>query len=128
MNSSDIPAVSDLSAAEAAPAEDTAAGLIVRDGSDRRQFLKIGAGYLLAGGAVVATPAALAADCDHGGVGSGSEKAPKQAQSGSDSDAGAEADPAGCGRRRHDTPKISRLDDDLPPGSRSVSVVRVRRN
>lgn len=100
--------------------------IIVQDASGRRRFFRAGTAALMAGGAMLASRTSLAADCDRAATGQPGGKAPKQAVSGSDSDAGATADPAGCGRRRNDTPKISRADDPVSPGDRGPSVIRVR--
>ena len=100
--------------------------LVVRDATSRRRFIRrAGAAALLAGGAMSASRGALAADCDRAARGEPDGENPKQATAGSDSDAGASADPAGCGRRRHDAPKISRA---TPSGEPSVvpPVTKVR--
>ena len=97
-------------------------GVTVRDATERRRFMRAGAAVLLAGGAGSLARPVLAADCDRAVGGEPGGKKPKQATSGSDSDAGAGADPAGCGRRRDDAPKISRAAPEGGP----VSVATVR--
>ena len=98
------------------PAPDS---LVLRDQAGRRQFIRTGSAFLLAGSGAVLTDRARADECD---------RAPtpgqtKQPGNGSDSDAGDNADPIGCGRRQ-ETPKISSL-DQRQPGS-PVDVVRVK--
>lgn len=77
--------------------------ITVHDGSGRRRFIRRGAAFIAAGGALAASSASkvvYADDCDRN---AGSEK---NAQApGSDNDQGAEADPTGCGRS--EPPKIS---------------------
>ena len=101
--------------------------IVVRDGGGRRRFMRSGAALLLAGGgaAVMARPV-LADDCDRAAYGGGDAKAPKQAISGSDSDAGEGADPAGCGRRREDPPAISRATPPAAPEGGMPRVEKVR--
>lgn len=75
--------------------------VIVQDGTGRRRFLRTTSAFALTGVAVsVASTGALAADCDRNPTSAAS----KQATAGSDSDEGANADAAGCGRK----PAISR--------------------
>jgi len=80
----------------------------VQDATGRRRFMRRGAALVAAGAPLLASGQALA-DCDHGDT----TAAGKQAQAAtSDSDQGASADPAGCGRK--DTPKISRAQPPSP--------------
>lgn len=75
----------------------------VVDRSGRRKFIRKGAFFIGVGAtALAATRSATvyADDCDRGVTGN------KEGVPGSDADAGAEADPAGCGRTP-DKPKIS---------------------
>lgn len=84
--------------------------ITVIDRASRRRFMRTGSAFLLgsaaAGAAITAHSQVLVADCDSGGSG---EKKPEQAGNGSDSDTGANADPAGCGRRYEDKPKLSKI-------------------
>lgn len=81
--------------------------LIIRDRSSRRQFIRRGAAFVAVGGLVAgASPQVYADDCDRN---ASSEK--NAEVQGSDSDAGASADPAGCGKQPK--PKISRNDNSL---------------
>ena len=64
---------------------------VVRDRASRRRFIRTGAAFALAGGALAATRAALAADCDRSPEGC----APRC----SDSDSGEGSDPTGGGKR-----------------------------
>jgi hypothetical protein len=90
------------------PESDTSDCITITDRAARRRFIRTGSAFLLGGatvGASLATSSqALAADCDQN---RGEEK-PEQAGNGSDSDSGAGADPAGCGRRQEE-PKLSKL-------------------
>ena len=73
------------------------------DSNGRRQFIRIGAGFIMAAGAAPV----LANDCDQK-LSEGEKKSPDLAGNGSDSDAGENADRSGCGIRYKDKPKISR--------------------
>lgn len=87
--------------------------LVIRDAAGRRRFIRTSTAFVLSAGAAMAASTVRADECDQarGGEKSG------QAAAGSDSDAGTSADPAGCGRRSRDTPKISLTDDDqVQPG------------
>ncbi len=76
---------------EKSPTDD----VIVQDGSGRRRFLRTSSAFALAGAATVASSGVRADDCDRNST---SAEA-KQATAGSDSDTGASADAAGCGRK-----------------------------
>ena len=106
--------------------DDAAEEIVVRDGGGRRRFMRTGAALLLAGGGAAITRPVLADDCDRAAYGGGDTKAPKQAISGSDSDAGEGADPAGCGRRREDPPAISRATPPAAPDGEMPRVAKVR--
>jgi len=99
--------------------------IVVRDASGRRRFMRAGTALLLAGGSLAAGRPVLAADCDRAARGGGDGEDHKQAVQGSDSDSGSNADPAGCGRRRHDAPKISRAVPPRAPAT-TVTVAKVR--
>lgn len=96
--------------------------ITVTDRASRRRFIRTGSAFLLgsaAAGAAIAAPSSsqiLVADCDSGGSG---EKKPEHAGNGSDSDSGANADPAGCGRRYEDKPKLSKIITGAPHTHRS---------
>ncbi|MFK7893960.1 MAG: hypothetical protein AB8B63_24310 [Granulosicoccus sp.] len=89
-------------------AETATDGITITDRSARRRFIRLGSTFLLgsaaAGASLTASAQALAADCDRSAEG----KTPEHAGNGSDGDAGAGADPIGCGRRYTDKPKISK--------------------
>ena len=90
----------------------------IRDASGRRRFIRRGSALLLAGGAVAALPTQAFADCDQRGY-----SGEKQAENGSDSDAGQSADRPGCGRYR-EPPKISEANPRATP-ERAVSVTKI---
>jgi len=71
--------------------EDTGDAIVVRDRASRRRFIRTGAAFALAGGAIVTARAALAADCDQSRDGC--------AAACSDSDSGDGSDPTGAGKR-----------------------------
>lgn len=99
--------------------------IIIQDSSERRRFIRRGAAFVaVVGSAMTAsTRSALASDCDNGGP--GGEK-PEHGGNGSDSDAGANADPTGCGRKRDEKPKLSRRSTEVLPGTeKNVSVAKV---
>lgn len=73
--------------------------ILVTDAATRRRFLKTGAAALTGAAAFGGSSNVLAADCDR----NPRDAESKQAAAGSDSDDGASADAAGCGR----TPTIS---------------------
>lgn len=106
--------------------DDNADCVIVHDRSERRQFMRRGAAFVAAAGAVAVASnrSALAAtDCDRGGP--GGEK-PEHGGNGSDSDTGAGADPTGCGRQRGEAPKISKASPGTNPSdTRSVTVAKI---
>lgn len=107
---------SDMSDAnDVSDASDASDAIVIYDRSSRRRFIRTGAAFLLAGGAVARSSQTLAGDCDR----APDENNPKQAGNGSDSDAGANADPEGCGRRQ-DKPKITRL-RDTPESTQQVA-------
>jgi len=88
--------------------------ILVEDKSGRRRFIRTGAAFLLAGSAAASTTAnaqeeddLLLADCD--GVGYNGEK--NAEAEGNDSDAGANADRPGCGRKK---PVITEYRKDDP--------------
>lgn len=99
--------------------DDTPDALVLRDSAGRRQFIRTGSAFLLAGGATLMGRHVRADDCDRAPA-PGQQK---QAGNGSDSDAGDNADPIGCGRRQ-ETPKISALEQRLP--GVAVDVVRAK--
>lgn len=73
--------------------------VIVEDKRGRRRFIRAGAAFLLAGSATVGAQEEseiFRTDCDS--QGGGGEKNPEMAQT--DSDAGANADRPGCGRKK----------------------------
>ncbi len=74
--------------------------LVVRDGSGRRSFLRRGAVFLVGTTTLTSSVAVLADDCDRNVT----DSRQKQATAGSDSDSGASADPAGCGRKKDEVP------------------------
>lgn len=96
--------------------------IVIYDRSGRRRFIRNGAAFLLTGGAIVSAGPTLAADCDNAPA--PSEKIPKQAGNGSDADAGANADPQGCGRRK-DKPKITRLHDTEESQGQTGKAVKI---
>lgn len=99
--------------------------IIIQDSSERRRFIRRGAAFVAVVGSAMAasTRSALAADCDSGGP--GGEK-PEHGGNGSDSDAGASADPRGCGRQKDEKPKLSRRSTEVLPGSeKNVSVAKI---
>lgn len=99
--------------------------IVIRDSATRRRFIRQGAAFVaVVGGAMTAsTRSALASDCDSGGPGG---KKPEHGGNGSDTDAGANADPTGCGRQRDQKPKISsRSTDSLPVSEKGVLVAKV---
>ena len=100
--------------------ENTPDGVVIKDRSSRRTFMRRGAAIVAVTGAVSASSirTALASDCDRGGP--GGEK-PKHGGNGSDTDTGANADPTGCGRRP-EKPKISQV----APKSQTVASKRVK--
>lgn len=97
----------------------------IRDRASRRRFVRRGAAFaaVLGSTTFIASQSALAADCDSGGPGG---KKPEHGWNGSDSDAGANADPTGCGRQRDERPKISKRPSDvLPSLPKGVSVAKI---
>lgn len=74
--------------------------LIVRDASGRRSFLRQGAVFLAGSTAMASSMSVLADDCDRNVT----DSRQKQATPGSDSDSGAGADPAGCGKKKDEVP------------------------
>lgn len=99
--------------------------LIVHDRAGRRRFIRTGSAFLLTGGlATTLGNGALASECDRSrGQGAG-QKRPEDAGNGSDSDAGANGDPIGCGRRYHEKPKISMSSPSDEP-VKTVSVDKI---
>ena len=97
--------------------------LTVHNRRGRRQFIRRGASFVAAGGVigagVLGTPGkAYAADCDRNGTEN------KEGTPGSDSDTGASADPAGCGREP-EKPKISQhLTPDQPSERAAVEKIK----
>lgn len=83
----------------------------VRDRASRRKFIRSGAAFLAAAGTVSGSRVVYGDDCDRA---QGAEKSP--GQPGSDSDAGENSDPAGCGRQ--EPPKITRR--NRSPGTKTV--------
>jgi hypothetical protein len=81
-------------------------GIVVHSNAGRRKFIRRGAAFVAAAGVAAASSSrtVLAADCDRGGTGAAK---PEHGGNGSDSDKGAGADPAGCGKQYEDYPKIS---------------------
>ena len=102
----------------------TTDSLVIYDRTSRRQFIRTGTAFVLAGGSAAFSHASLASDCDR----AGNENKPKQAGNGSDSDSGSEADPEGCGRNK-DKPKItryrSRQNHPEDKQSKPISVAKV---
>lgn len=99
--------------------------IVIHDGAERRRFMRRGAAFVAAAGAIgtQAGRSALASDCDRGGAG---EEKPEHAGNGSDSDTGASADPTGCGRNYEERPKISRSEPVIEPGMpRHISVAKI---
>lgn len=104
--------------------ESTTDGVVVRDRSSRRTFMRRGAAFVAVAGAVSTSSmrSALAADCDRGGP--GGEK-PEYGGNGSDTDTGANADPTGCGRNP-EKPKISQaVPHSEPVASKRISVAKI---
>jgi len=83
----------------------------VEDKNVRRRFIRTGAAFLLAGGAVAQAQEEsemFRTDCDSQGGGG-----PKDAEvAGNDTDAGATADRPGCGRRK--PPAMTEYNNDGP--------------
>jgi len=93
--------------------------LTVRDAASRRRFIRQGAAFIAAGTPLIASGQQFA-DCDRGDT---SAEAKQAAAATSDSDQGATADPAGCGRA--EPPVISRADPDTgSPAAVSVDTIR----
>ena len=74
--------------------------LIVRDASGRRSLLRQGAVFLVGTTSMASSMTVFADDCDRNVT----DSRQKQATAGSDSDSGASADPAGCGRKKDEVP------------------------
>jgi len=108
-----------LSDPDTAPQDENHAedALTVLDRSGRRQFIRRGAAFVTAGGVagslLTTSGNAYADDCDRN---AGAEKNAQIPNS--DSDSGASADPAGCGREP-EKPKISQQLNPVAPGDRS---------
>ena len=100
-------------------------GVVIHDRSKRRRFMRRGAEFVVAAGAISAGSmrSARASDCDRGGP--GGEK-PEHAGNGSDSDTGANADPTGCGRNHEEKPKISQAVPGTEKGApRNIAVAKI---
>jgi len=92
----------------------------VRDATGRRTFIRNGAVFLMGTSAITSSMKVLADDCDQGGT----SLSQKQATPGSDSDSGAGADPAGCGRKKDEVPaKFVKEDGNTIEVPRITSIV-----
>ncbi len=93
--------------------------VLIYDRCSRRQFVRAGSTFLLAGGAATLVRPAIANECDR----IPDEEHPKQAGHGSDSDSGSNGDPEGCGRRPV-KPKITQYEQRQKFG-RTVAVAKI---
>lgn len=84
--------------------------VVVWDRASRRQFMRAGAGFLLVGGALVASRQVRADDCDRNGG---------QAQASADQDTGESADPKGCQSRNI-------VSEHQPQRTAPVQVTRIK--
>ena len=84
--------------------------IVVRYRASRRQFMRAGAGFLLAGGTLAAARNVRAADCD---------RARQGGQASQDQDTGENADPKGCQSRNI-------ISENQPERTSPVQVTRIK--
>jgi len=94
--------------------------IIVQDQASRRRFIRSSAAFVIAGSTAALATGVRADDCDRAQTGNTDGK---KTAAGSDSDAGASADPSGCGRR---DPQISLNTPEPAPASPAPVVARVK--